>query len=534
VRCIECEEIELARVRDQRAGQTLPLPYAALDGFPAGRSPSHLTRRRLMQWGVAGVASVYGAKELGWEQVWESVAMAADEPEQNALVLLYLAGGNDGLNVVLPNGNGDELATGNFDAYSNARKDIGRTYGATVSGGKVGSWALPGLTNARQLAFANPAVSTAHGGDNGDAKYGFDTLYGDGLGGAGSNLAVMPAVDATKFSLSHFDNSDIWFEASYSLTNKTGWLGRWIDEYGTPDNPLQAISIDTALSKSIRTATNPVCAISGLPVNGFKVSGANTGGSGTTDLNLAINTLAGVAAGAGNVHLDRSRKTYGLAFATQRDVNVVAKLPTDNPYGYPNTNTLSTRLRTAAALLNANLGTRVITIHWGGFDTHTNQIKSQDSQLKELSRALGAFQAELEAKGLAGKVATLVFSEFGRRVKETPNTVVTPPSNDAGTDHGAGGLMLALGKNVKGGLAAEWPGCRPADLVPSGTNPYGYNAQGNLKVMTDFRSVYQCVLQEWLGDPNGIAPALLDDSKKDPVRTLVRGDGMAGAKILFK
>ena len=65
MRCIECEEIELARVRDQRPTQTLPIPYQAMDGFPAGRTPSHLTRRRLMQWGVAGAASVYAAKELG-------------------------------------------------------------------------------------------------------------------------------------------------------------------------------------------------------------------------------------------------------------------------------------------------------------------------------------------------------------------------------------------------------------------------------------------------------------------------------------
>jgi hypothetical protein len=99
VRCIECEEIELARVRDQRSGQTLPIPNAALDGFPMGRSRRDLTRRRLLQWGVAGFASVYGAKELGWDQVWESVAEAAEAPTQNCLVLLYLAGGNDGLNV---------------------------------------------------------------------------------------------------------------------------------------------------------------------------------------------------------------------------------------------------------------------------------------------------------------------------------------------------------------------------------------------------------------------------------------------------
>ena len=101
MRCIECEEIELARVSDARPSQKMPVPYAALDGFPAGRTPRDLTRRRLLQWGVAGMASIYGAKELGWDAIWESVA-AANAAEEKCLVLLYLAGGNDGLNVLIP------------------------------------------------------------------------------------------------------------------------------------------------------------------------------------------------------------------------------------------------------------------------------------------------------------------------------------------------------------------------------------------------------------------------------------------------
>src|SRR5918999_4452879 len=118
MRCIECEEIELARVRDERPAQALELPHAALDGFPAGRSPRDLTRRRLLQWGVAGVASVYGPKALGWESVWESVAAEGAALDQNCLVLLYLAGGNDGLNTIVPADPAD------YDAYRTARTAI--------------------------------------------------------------------------------------------------------------------------------------------------------------------------------------------------------------------------------------------------------------------------------------------------------------------------------------------------------------------------------------------------------------------------
>ena len=100
--------------------------------------------------------------------------------------------------------------------------------------------------------------------------YGLDTLYGDGTGGLGSDLAVMPAVDATKYSLSHFDNSDMWFNGNPGGVVSTGWLGRWIDRNGSDTNPLQAISIDTALSKSIRTASKPVCAIPSLARSGSR------------------------------------------------------------------------------------------------------------------------------------------------------------------------------------------------------------------------------------------------------------------------
>ena len=237
MRCIECEEIELARVSDERPIQTLPVPHAALDGFPAGRSPGDLTRRRLLQFGVAGLASVYGPKALGWESVWESVAAEA-ALDQNCLVLLYLAGGNDGLNTIVPNGADD------YAAYVTARSAIHRLQGPNADG-RVGSTPLAGDAG-DLLAFANVMVS----GGNGDTR-GLDTLYADDA------LAVMPAVDALRYSLSHFDNSDIWFKASYDLNVKTGWLGRWIDSNGSATNPLQAISIDTALSKSIRTARQP-------------------------------------------------------------------------------------------------------------------------------------------------------------------------------------------------------------------------------------------------------------------------------------
>jgi uncharacterized protein (DUF1501 family) len=360
------------------------------------------------------------------------------------------------------------------------------------------------------LAFSNVMVSTGGGGDNGVADLGLDTLYGDDTVPQGSgNLAIMPAVDATNFTLSHFDNSDLWFNGNPGGVVSTGWLGRWIDRNGSDTNPLQAISIDTALSKSIRTASKPVCAIPSLGALGFTMGGsfASPSGAGASvDVNAQMRSLARVSPGAGNTYLGRSRGTYGVAveaYDTGKSIN--ATIPDDAVYPAGNA-TLTTRLKLAARLFKAGLGTKVITIHWGGFDTHSDQLKGQDPQLRDLSKALAAFQRDLAARGIADKVSTLVFSEFGRRVAD----------NGSGTDHGAGGLMMAMGAGVRGGLASEWPGCETSERL-----------SGNLKVPTDFRSVYRSVIEEWLGDDY---QAVLGGN---PIPVLKRGDGLTG-RTLFK
>ena len=220
-----------------------------------------------MQWGVAGFASVYGAKELGWEQVWESVAAGGrSAPEKKCVVLLYLAGGNDGLNIA-PAQRRRRL----LGYYAAARPNIHRRPGRQRRRPRrlLGA-AGPG----RRARWRSPTVGLAATDNNGGDDYGFDTLYGDGTGGPGSDLAVMPAVDAKKYSLSHFDNSDLWFEASYRPQQQDGLAGPLDRPQRRPNNPLQAVSIDTALSKAIRTTAKPVCAISSLPMNGFKPTGS--------------------------------------------------------------------------------------------------------------------------------------------------------------------------------------------------------------------------------------------------------------------
>jgi uncharacterized protein (DUF1501 family) len=473
-RCIACEEAELANVRDARPSQLLPIPHMALAGFPEGRSPRALTRRRLLQFGAAGVASVYAPKLLGWESVWESaVAEAATTPTSNALVVLYLPGGQDGLNVIVPNSSTD------YPLYVAKRPVLHRAQGPTTTS-RVGSTVVPGTGG--ELAFANPVVSSAAGGDNGDATHGFDVIYGDGLGGAGSNLVLLPAADYTPPNLSHFTSSDYWFSGDLNILS-TGWLGRYLDVYGSRTNPLQGISIGGSLSKDLLPKLAPVCTIASLSTLGFSLNGPHGGEPRALDVNELMIGLAGATASPSNAQRARTLEAYQLATTVYKQTLSLGTATFGTGY-YP-TGSLGPQLQLAAFLLAANLGTRIITVHWGGFDTHGNQIQSQDPQLKELSVSLSAFLADLKARGIDNRVSVLMFSEFGRRVTENAS---------AGTDHGAGGLMMLAGTPVKGGAGA-FPGLSKLD------------ENGDVLVPTDFRSVYQETISKWLGgDPAAVLP----------------------------
>lgn len=468
LRCADCARSD-SLVTDLAPTSSLPIPAEAMDGFQDGvpharRTARGLDRRTFLRNGMVGVASVYSATRLDWGSIWEAAIAEAAEPMQKSVVCIFLNGGNDGLNTIVP------VEPSEYAAYQAKRANIARIIGPST-GGQVGTTVMGGTGGT--LAFGNPGVAGT--GNNGDTR-GFDTLYGDGSGGAGSDLAVFPAADYTPANRSHFDSRDYWFAGALQKM-QTGWLGRWLDAYGSQVNPLQAISLDSSLSKQIRSARAPVCAIQNLSGARFAVPNVSA------DANAEIGKLAGVAAGAGNEGLARARSIYGLTVDVS---NRLGGLRTVQPgAGYPPNTDLSRKLQLAATLLGAGLGTRVITVDWGSFDTHGGQLTSQDPQLTVLSRALGAFKADLAARGIEDKVVTMVFSEFGRRIA----------SNDSGgTDHGAGGMMLVSGSAVRGGLAGEHPGVKVDD-------------DGDLVVKTDFRSVYQSLIGEWLGgDPAAILP----------------------------
>lgn len=474
LRCADCARSDSA-VTDIDPVQRLELPADALLGFPEGTTASGLSRRRLLQNGVAGALAVYGASQLDWLKVWEAAtAEAAAAPNQRKLVVIYLNGGEDGLNRLVP------TYGPWYDDYITARPTIGRVAGANA-GGRIGCTPLAGLEG---LSMANPCMSDAGaaGGVGNGSPLGLDTIWGDGSGGAGSNLALFPSVQYPDASRSHFDSRDYYFMGAMKKL-QTGWLGRYLDLHGSQANPLQAVSLDSSLSKQIRTSKAPVCALTGLQGVRFEVPGVERQ---QADPNEQIRRLASVQASRKNQALRRSRSVYGLT------VNVADRLRTLTTVtpggGYPMGSGLAERLQLAAILLGANLGTRIVTIDWGSFDTHGDQVGAHDPQLSVLSQSLAAFQADLERRGVADDVMTLVFSEFGRRL---------PENGSVGTDHGNGGVFMVQGSKVRGGMAGEFLGLRGGAL----------DRDGDMRGKDDFRTIYSSILSEWFRvDPTRILP----------------------------
>jgi uncharacterized protein (DUF1501 family) len=155
---------------------------------------------------------------------------------------------------------------------------------------------------------------------------------------------------------------------------------------------------------------------------------------------------------------------------------------------YPN-NGLALALRTVAAAIVRGIGTKVFWVQTGGFDTHASQGNAGGGAYADLMIIFGdgtsAFYMDLRNQGLLNDTLVLQFSEFGRRINE---------NGSQGTDHGAAGMMMAIGGAVRGGIYGT-----AASLDPNPDNPTLENSGGDVRFETDFRAVYAKVLDAWLG-----------------------------------
>jgi uncharacterized protein (DUF1501 family) len=311
-------------------------------------------------------------------------------------------------------------------------------------------------------------------------------------------LCVIPAIGYSSPNQSHFTSRHFYEVGELNESGQVGWLGRWLDRNGRADNPLQGLSLDTTLAPALAAASMPVAAVAS-PTN-FALSAEGTS-SLRTGMNQAYGGLGRL--GTGDPQLAVARGAAAQVVGIQESLAGLYGQPitdTPAPAVYPNTS-FAGRLRALAKMLHLGMPIRCVALDGtGGYDTHENQATTLSTNLSLLSQALRAFQADVEGRGIADRVLVHVWSEFGRR----------PAENGSGTDHGAAGMSLLMGSTntIAKGMEGEFTGVTTLDQ------------HQNLRMSTDFRSVYKTLLEDWLGgDIGGVLPNAGQFSNLGLIRT---------------
>lgn len=374
-------------------------------------------------------------------------------PTNRVLVVVQLSGGNDGLNTLVPVGDGK---------YFDARPTLQVKDADVLKLSGADRWGL------------HPALAP---------------LLGHWEQG---RLAAIDAVGFPDQTRSHFAASDTWWSAAPKDGATTGWLGRWLDTTADPTNPLHAIALGggspaligrTALSTVVLDPTTfslrtPKGADAKTIRDAFLATGAP----------LAAEPIAAAAQRAVPSALDavdllakatgRGAEANGEAGAGAGGFGGEAKKG-ENQFG------LTELLQTAAGIIDLQIGTQVLLVAGSGFDTHSDQANRHPLLLADAAAGIAGFLDAMQQQGRADDVLVITTSEFGRRVQE----------NGSGTDHGDGNVGFALGPMVDGGRVIG-----EADLTKLG--------DGDVRSTIDARSLYANAI-DWLSGAAGAADEVL-------------------------
>ncbi len=347
------------------------------------------------------------------------------------LVVIQLSGGNDGLNTGVPYTN---------DTYYQYRPGI--------------SLAANDIIPLTMEIGLHPSLTP------------FSSLYSSGA------MQVVQGVGYADPDLSHFQSTDVWATASPADDlATTGWLGRYLENEiptfvdNPPDHPLAVqLGNGTPLLFQGEQAGMGVQ----FPNLDLLQRFFDTGQ--LFDESFVPQTLYGEElAFVRSIANDSVQYAEALSDASSAGTNL---------FEYPSVNGFSGNLATTARLIRGGLGASMYHINLGGFDTHSNQLSRHAVLMNELSTALGAFLADLQADDLDKRVVVMTFSEFGRRVYQ---------NGSGGTDHGTAAPLFLFGGGISGGIHGDHPSLSDLD------------AGGNMKYGVDFRSVYGSVLSDWFG-----------------------------------
>lgn len=268
------------------------------------------------------------------------------------------------------------------------------------------------------------------------------------------DLTVIQNVGYPEPIRSHFRSQEIWQTATDS--NKyinEGWLGRFLDLQCNGHQATAGINLDSIDNLALKG--NEPNFITVKDPNRFKVKSDK-------EENITLSD---------NPQLDFVRKIANSVTEGSDEIQK-ALAKSKNEISYPKTE-LSKNLEWIARLIKGNLNSKVYYTSLGGFDTHDNQLSIHERKLADLNDALFSFYSDLKQAQLLQNVTIVVFSEFGRRVKDNGN----------GTDHGTAAPMFIIGGNNKGTILGKNPNLADLD-------------NGDLKYQIDFRSVYASLLKE--------------------------------------
>ena len=425
--------------------------------------PTLHTRRKFLRTSMLGAAASWTLPVFLEKTFFTLDAMAAEAVTQAAtgkdgtiLVVLQMAGGNDGLNMVVPFGD---------DAYYRSRPRLGIPAGQIL---KVDSYA--GL---------NPKLT------------GLKSLFDEG------HLSIIQGVGYPNPNRSHFRSTEIWQTASDADRNESeGWLGKYFDSCCAGADPTVGVAIGDQMPQAFVARALTGVTFSKPEQFRWMPSEKRTGpmsaeetffrqlnGGNDEDTAPAANTGGSIGAIAGGTKVNKSavdflqRTALDAQLSSDKILAIARKYKSNMPYPKGQ---LAASLSLIARMIAGGLPTRVYYASQGGFDTHAGQLNTHDRLMTELNGSLSAFVADLKEQGNFDHVLLMTFSEFGRRVGDNAN---------GGTDHGAAAPMFVLGGAVKPGLYGKCTSLTDLD-------------HGDLKFNTDFRSVYGTILDRWLRAPS--------------------------------
>jgi len=407
--------------------------------------------------GAAGLAAGYAAVPDAFARAVYAAKNQGITNDQ-VLVMIQLAGGNDGLRTVIP--------------LQDPKLHDLRPKLADMSVGQ----ALP--------------ISSDFG-LNQNLK-GIKSLWDQG------KVAVIEGVGYPTPTFSHFESIRIWETGDPTRRQVDGWLGRTLaSAYDSFGHPLTGCACGaTDVPGALRDLQATLTVINKQKQFGF------TGGS---EVEAAVGALYKATPGIYGALFDTAIATARETISTLRSSEAAYQpkaMYSDNAkLVYSSKNQLAAALQLAAELITTGTGVKLLHVTLGGFDTHYTELNRHDDLMGYLDQAVSAFYQDLNAHGVADKVLVATWSEFGRRPKENAS---------GGTDHGAAAPVLLIGNPVKGGIYGQAPSLTDLDST------------GNLKFSVDFRSIYQEILGGHLGaDPKEILGATFDKLGvlKSPVAT---------------